>query len=151
MVRAILGVIVGYIAMSVAVVTTFTGAYLILGAKGAFEPGAWLPSPVWLVLSVVLGLIGAIIGGLVCAMIAKVGSKAPLTLAVLVLVLGLVMAGLAFAQPENPDRPMPRPDEVGNFDAMMYAESPTWSILLNPVLGVVGVLIGARLAGKGKD
>jgi hypothetical protein len=33
------------------------------------------------------------------------------------------------------------------FDAMQYAREPMLSLIGNPIIGVIGVLIGARLRG----
>lgn len=71
MVRKILGVIIGYVAMSVFVVTTFILALLVLGPDGAFKPGEFAPSNLWIAISFVLGFAGAVLAGLVCALIAK--------------------------------------------------------------------------------
>jgi hypothetical protein len=35
--------------------------------------------------------------------------------------------------------------EVENLDAMMKAKQPVWVAVANPFVGLVGVLIGARL------
>ncbi|MBM4109337.1 MAG: hypothetical protein FJ255_11125 [Phycisphaerae bacterium] len=64
--RAILAVIVGYIVMAAVVFGLFTGAYPLLGADGAFKPNSWEVSTTWLAASFALGLIAAVMGGLVC-------------------------------------------------------------------------------------
>lgn len=140
MVRNILGVIVGYITMAAFVFITFTITYLILGAEGSFEANSYDVSVVWIVASIVLGLIGAILGGLVCAAIST-SSRVPMVLAGLVFVLGI-----AFALPtlsEDPDRPMVRTSDVGNMEAMQSAQQPSWLTFLNPLIGAAGVMIGA--------
>ncbi len=38
-----------------------------------------------------------------------------------------------------------RPDTVTMMEAMSNARQPTWIALLNPLLGAVGVLLGARM------
>jgi hypothetical protein len=42
-----------------------------------------------------------------------------------------------------------RPDGATMFDAMTSAQQPRWLLMLNPVFGVIGVLIGAKLEGSG--
>lgn len=63
MLRTILGVIVGYIAMFVIVVGLLFGLYAILGQDGSFEPGTFEPSMLWLVLMFIVGLVASIVGG----------------------------------------------------------------------------------------
>ncbi len=78
--RSIGAVILGYVAMAAAVFVTYTLAYLIMGADGAFRPDSYDVSGLWLVASIVLGLIAAVIGGLICVNVAK-DARAPLALA----------------------------------------------------------------------
>ncbi len=100
MLRKIIGVVAGYVAMAVLIFILFTVLYLILGADGAFQPGNYQASGTWLVLSFILGLIAAVVGGFVCVLIAK-DKKAALWLAGLVLVLGLILAIPQFNVPEE--------------------------------------------------
>src|SRR4029453_7899259 len=91
MLRAFLGVILGYVTMAVLVFVTFTAIYLAIGADKAFEPGTYDPSFLWIVIMFAVGLVAGIAGGYVSAMIAR-QMKSPKFLALLVLVLGLVFA-----------------------------------------------------------
>lgn len=143
--RAIASVIVGYFTMFVAIFATFTVAYLMMG-NGAFEEGSYDVSTLWIVLTCVLGLIAAILGGLVSALIAVRGSKAPTVLAALVLVLGLLMAIPVITAPKD-EEPAARTGEVSNIEAMQNAQQPVLTALLNPLIGAVGIIIGARVRG----
>jgi len=44
--------------------------------------------------------------------------------------------------------PGPRTTDVGMFDAMSKAVMPFWVAALNPLIGLVGVLLGGRGATK---
>ena len=57
MLRTILGVILGYVAMAVLIFLTFTLAYLTMGSEGAFQPGTYEVTALWLVVSFVLSLV----------------------------------------------------------------------------------------------
>jgi hypothetical protein len=60
-----------------------------------------------------------------------------------VLVVGL---GLAVLTPPAPDGEAPlRLGELSNLEAMQNARQPAWLMYLNPVLGAVFVLVGARM------
>ena len=88
-------------------------------------------------------LVTAIIGGLICAVIAK-GGKAPLALAAVVLVLGLGLAFLSTAM-RPADTHEVRTGNVPNMEAMSKARHPVWVVFLGPFIGAVGVVIGGKL------
>ena len=115
-----------------------------LGADGSFEPGLWGVSIAWIGASTVLGLIVAMSGGFACS---KVGAtdKSVAILIGLVIVVGVLTA--LGATPATAARPA----DVSMFDAMTSARSPTWIVWLNPVFGVIGVLLGAKLATTESD
>lgn len=140
--RAIVSVVVGYVAMFAAIFLTFSGLYLALGPELSFQPGSYEPSVLWTVVSFALGVGAAILGGYVCARIARTATP-PKVLAGVVLVIGLLSAVPVLMAAATPAEA--RTGEVGNLDAMMKAKQPAWVALANPFVGLVGVLLGARL------
>src|SRR5205807_9307087 len=84
-------VIVGYVAMLVLAFVGFTCAYLIVGQDGAFKPGLYEASSRWVAIAFVINIVVSVVGGFICARIAKSG-RAPLGLAIVVVVLGIVLA-----------------------------------------------------------
>jgi hypothetical protein len=143
MLRAIVAVVVGYATMFVFIFLTFTAAYFAMGTEGAFQAGSYEVSGTWLVVSFVLGLLGSVAGGFVCAWIARRWTP-PLVLAGVCLAFGLLLAIPAALESRESKA---RPADVSNADAMMEARTPTWVALVNPVFGAAGVLIGARMRG----
>jgi hypothetical protein len=141
------GVVVGYITMFVAVFVLFSAGWGALGADGSFQPGSWDVSFAWVVLSIVVGLVAAIAGGYVCVLITD-HPRGAAALAGVVFVLGILMAVPVLLGGPGDVATTARPETVGMFDAMSNAKQPTWIALLNPLLGVVGVFIGARLKGR---
>lgn len=141
MVRAILGVVLGYVVMFATIFLTFSGLYLILGQERSFQPGSYHPSVLWNAVSFALGIGAAVVGGVVCAHVARAATP-PKVLAGLVLVIGLLSAAVVLTA-ATPDQE--RTGEVGNLDAMTKAKQPAWVALANPFVGCVGVLLGARL------
>src|SRR2546423_15280239 len=105
MVRAILAVIVSYVVMFILLFAGFTCAFLILGADQAFKPGSYQVSNRWLALSFALHIVVGLIGGFLCAAIAK-GRKTPLAVANVAVVIGFVpgVPGI-MAQPEPAHTP----------------------------------------------
>jgi hypothetical protein len=143
MVRSVLGVIAGYVLMLVLQVATFMTVYTVMGANWSFKPRAWQASTRWTLMQFAVVLVTAAIAGFVCALIAKSG-KAPLALAGLVLLLGLVMATAKVAT-QGPDPHDVRVGTVPNMEAMQKARHPTWVIFLGPFIGAAGVVIGGKL------
>ncbi len=141
MVRSILAVVTGYVAAVVLVLVSFVGAYQLLGTDGVLRPGSYEPSGTWLLISIVFGLVAAVVAGLVCAAIAK--SQGPvLALAGVMLVLGLILAVPVLTSDPGPAT---RDESVSDLEALQNARQPGWAALLNPVLGAAGVLLGGRL------
>lgn len=143
MLRTITGVIVGYLFMAVFIFLAFTLVYLAMGADGAFKPGSYDVSLLWIVISVALSLLAAVLGGYLCAWIAK-SRKAPAALAGLVVVFSLAMCVPVLMKADS-EPPAARSGEVGNLDAMQKAKQPAWVMLLNPFIGAAGILVGGRL------
>jgi len=79
----------------------------------------------------------------VCARIGR-RRAAVIALAVVVVALGLAVAAMEFTH-SGERVPVARSGEVSNFDAMQLAQQPMWLTLLNPLLGALGVLLGAGL------
>ena len=127
--------------MFVFVFLAFTGMYFVLGANGAFKPGSFAASNRWIAIAFVVNFVVAVIGGLICAAIAK-GGKAPIALAAVVFVLGLLLA-IPSLMVQKADAV--RVGDVPMFEAMQKAKEPPWVPLTFPILGAIGVLIGGKL------
>lgn len=147
MVRNILGVVLGYVAMFAFVFISFTVLYLILGADGSFESGTYEVSIVWIIMSFILGLAAAVLGGYLCVLISK-NNKAVLVLAALVLIFGIAMAIPALGESADDVYEM-RKNDVSNMEAMQNAKQPAYMLILNPIIGALGVFAGSKLK-KGK-
>ncbi len=146
MVRAIIAVIVSYILMFVLEFVGFTCLYLVLGADFAFKPGLFLASNQWVGLTLLMNLVISTIGGLICATIAR-GGKAPLGLAAVVIVLGVL---LAFPETTKgrANANAVRPGTISMGEVVQKAHWPVWVPFTFPFAGAIGVLIGGRLKRK---
>ena len=147
MARTIVAVIVGYITMFVLVFATFTCVFLLMGTEWSFKPNSFDASNRWIVMSLAANLIIGIIGGLVCAIIAK-GGKAPTILALVVFVLGLLLA-IPSLMAQRANASLVRTGAVTQTEAMQKAREPIWVPFTFPIIGAVGVLIGGKLKKKG--
>lgn len=143
MIRKVMGVIVGYVEMIAFVLISFFVLYLILGAEGSFEAGTYEVSPVWIVMSIIIGLIAAVLGGYVCTLIAR--SKRPaIVLAGIVWILSFIMAIPSLGASEE-EIMKKRSTDVSNGEAIQNAKQPVALLLLNPFIGALGVLAGSKL------
>lgn len=149
MARTIGSVILGYLVMVIVVFATFMLAYRAMGVDRAYQPGTYDVSGLWIAVSIVLGVIAAILGGFACARVAH-SPAAPKVLAAVVMILGLVMAIVAAVGVGAEDREEVRPAEVSGMEAMQNSQTPVWVQFLNPLIGAVGVLYGAGLARRSK-
>jgi hypothetical protein len=141
MLRIIASAVVGYMVIFLCVFALFSGLYLALGTDGAFQPGSYQVSTLWIVISTVLGFAAAVVGGWVSRALAR-SPRGPRALAVLVLLLGLVMAASIAA---SPPPPAARDATLSNMEAMGKAQTPLWVAVLNPFIGAAGVLLGGRI------
>ncbi len=143
MARTIIGVIVGYVLMFILNFCAFVTLYAILGADGAFEPGLYLASMKWIASTFGIILITGALAGLVCALIAK-GGRAPLALAVVVLVLGVLLAIPAMLK-ANVNSKLVRTGDVPSMQAAQLAYYPIWCPFAFPFISAIGVIVGGKL------
>jgi magnesium-transporting ATPase (P-type) len=140
MLRSVLAVIGGYLLMFILQYAAFTTIYTVMGADWSFKPGSFHASTRWTAMQFAVVFVTAAIAGLVCAIIAK-GGKAPLVLAVVVLLLGLALAAahVAFQPPDTNEM------RTANTANIFRARHPAWVLFIGPVIGAVGVVIGGKL------
>ena len=140
MLKSIVGVIVGYVAMFAVAFVAYTAAYLGLGPDRAFEPGTYALSGTCVGLMIAITFISGLIGGLTCAAISK-SRTTGLVFALIVFVLGFV-----FELPNIMNHtPVARAGDVSNMEAMGKAKPPVWLLFLNPFLGGAAVFMGTRM------
>ena len=141
MLKSIVGVIVGYVAMFFVAFVAYSAAYFGLGAERAFEPGTYALSGLWIALVLAITLVSGLIGGLVCAAISK-SRTVGVVFAGIVFVLGFVFELPNIMKDRTSEA---RTGDVSNMDAMGKAQPPTWLCLLNPFVAGAAVLMGTRM------
>jgi hypothetical protein len=143
MLRAILAVIISYVVMLVLAFIAFAGAFLLLGPEVVFKPGVYEASMTWIGIAFVINIVDALLGGFVCALIAR-GGKAPLALAIVVIALGLVVA-FGDMNKGKMNAGLSRAGNTPQMEAIQKAYWPVWVPFAFPLAGAMGVLIGAKL------
>ena len=138
--RVTVAILVGYVSTLLFVFVSLGVAYVALGAEGAFVPESFKPSSQWLwgflAVGFVAGAFGAVIAGITAP-----GTKAPLLLADVVFVLGLLFGFVAMiaGRSELP----PRAGDVSMMEALAQMRQPVWVALINPIVQKIGVYFGA--------
>jgi hypothetical protein len=144
MVRAIVSVIVGFLVCAFLVIASFALAQAMLGPDWLFRPNSFEPSKRWLLVSFVLSLLAAIVGGLLCGAMSK-KRGAVQSLAIVFLVLGAATAATEYALAPT-DAPPPRTPDMTFAEIAQQARQPLWVALVTPVIGAVGALVGGGIA-----
>ncbi len=149
MIRTIIGVVVGYITLALLIIVLMILAYVLMGADFAFKSGSFDPSVFWIIVSFIIGIVSALLGGYVCVAIAK-NKNAALWLAGLVLVLGYASAAFNITSSDSTSDKV-RQSDVSMEAAMQQLKQPVWIELLIPIIGAAGVILGGRIKELGHD
>ena len=131
------------IAQTIESVSPSVRVYIIIGTEASYKPESFEVSTLWIIISIMVSLFAAVVGGFICTLISK-NARASSILAAIVLVLGI-----AFAVPEltrsDEDKPQMRIGDVSIFEAMEKSKQPGWLIIITPLIGTAGVVWGGRL------
>jgi hypothetical protein len=132
----------GYVLMFVVLFTTLTAMYFGLGSEQTFLPGSYAVTPLWMALFCFVQFDSGLVAGVLVSKLSR-DRRAPLALAGITMVLGVLMALPALVGTVPAD--VPRTGSVTNIDAMMQAQTPLWIQLIAPALAALGVSAGAML------
>lgn len=143
LVRNILGIAAGYIAVTALSFFSSNFLFYVLGANASFDPGTFKVNTTWLILFMLSGLVASIIGGWVCMRIVK-NQKVVTVLAGIVLILGLVLSIPELTE-SDAERNQLREGNVPTMIAMENAKLPRKALVINPFIAVIGIMIGAGI------
>lgn len=145
--RSLAAVIAGFLAMSGFVFIAFTAAFFLMGDdavfphRGTYESSAWQTG-----ISASLGFLAALVGGAVCGGIALSPTSIRI-LAVVVAVIGVAYAGLSLTMEVS----VPRSSGTSFAESQFFLRSPPWLLFANPVIDLIGILLGGTLAMRGRN
>jgi hypothetical protein len=147
MLRIVVGVLLGYAAIVLFIMASFTLLWLGLGQERAFDPGTTEVTWSWLAASLPLNLLAAAVGGWVAA---RVSAQRPHSavlglIGVLVILGGWAALSQAVGVQGDAPPPPPPPEGMGPMEAASQAIQPLWVAWLLPILGAVGVWFGGSL------
>lgn len=144
--RTLTAAILGWLALVAMVLLLFSLGYAVLGADSVFQPVSFDVTRMWSFVGIGLNLVAAIIAGVVCVS-AGGDTRSVRILAVMVLLFGLLMAVQSLNAPDNPAG-LARLGPVPTTQAMIRAHQPMWATIVNPIVTVFGVIIGAMIWRK---
>lgn len=148
--RGILAVVVGYILMFVLQAIGLAIGYFVVPMEKIYQGDTLHVTPLWTVIMLVTGLVGAVIGGIAAAIIGGSPKRTPVkVLAVLVLVLGMVggylqVQGVA----SRTESQLTRAEDMDVWKAASVSAPPSWYSYSIPVVGAAGVLLGGLVFRK---
>jgi len=146
MFRAVISAFLGYAAMVACVVASIAGLWYAFGNGFAFAGDTTSASTQWSLAVLACGLMAAVIGGCVAAMLG--GPKGGLAVRVLI---GMILIfGILSLVTQSGSDPIPLPpgksvQDLDFVDAGRYAVSPMWYNVAVVVAGGIGVWFGGRL------
>jgi len=124
MVRSVLAVIAGFLVTTMIVmIATVITAQLMFGEMTEDMLATFTPTPTYLVINILYGVLAAMIGGYYTAWVARrLPVRHGMALALLILIMGVVTIFV---------------EQQGN--------QPVWYSYVMPVLGAMGAVMGSRL------
>ncbi len=138
--RAILGIVVSYIAIMIFFFALYR-AILMLAAERVFQPDTFKVSPLWIALALAGGFCAGALAGYLCLTI----SGRILTCQVLAAIVFLLSVEMCFPSVTADQTPRPRNGELSVMEAMKQGQAPIWRHLLSAVLNGAGVFVGAPM------
>jgi hypothetical protein len=138
--------VVGYVAMAVVVMLTFTPAFF--APAFVFEPHGIGVTLLFMVFTLAMGAVAAVLGGLVAALIAgRHAWRAMLVLVAIVFVFGVGSAVYGLFQ-VPPTVSAEEAARMTPMDKAAIGHEPSWYAFLLPFLSSTGILAGGWLAGR---
>jgi hypothetical protein len=137
--RTVLGVVIAFIAISTVVFAASVAPWFAFGLDAVLQPGRFESTVPFNIYAVLVGTLGALFAGWLCATIAR-SRIAVISLAVLCFTVGMTNA---FAQMNKP-LPGARAPGLTVADAIAQRKEPAWFTLVMPCVGVAGVCLGGR-------
>lgn len=148
--RNILAVIAGLVIMSIIIAVVQIGGYFVLGPDRVYQSGTFDLSTLYLVIWALSGLVAALVGGAVCALVSKHPKGAVRSMIVVMLVFSVFQLIGVLMQPGLSEEEQVRTPELTTEQIFERGQQamPVWIVISNPVIGVVGVMIGASLVRR---
>lgn len=134
--RLILGIVAGYLVMTIWIMATVSLTWKMVGPEFATMG--------WIAINIPLSFIGAYLGGSFAQRLGRDRGQAAVGgLAILVIIFGLVSAFIALFG-DAPEPAVTNPDGLTMAEASAGAIQPMWYNFVIPIVGAAGILLGGR-------
>lgn len=139
--RVFVAIILGYLCLFAVAFSVQTVAYIVLGSDRVFKSGAYDISNLWIAVTLVAGLVGAMFGGYICRFVGG-SAKPAFYLAGLIVLIGFAFGfyGLLFPMASQLGQ-----GDVKMLNAMNVTVANKWLVFLHSCVCGVGVLAGAGM------
>jgi hypothetical protein len=138
MIRFIAGLVAGYVAMAVLVITGFSLAMIV--PDFAFKPDSFDVTLRWIAYTLFVSIVAAMCGGFVAVLIAHRQSAA-IVLAAVAFAIGMISAATNLAR----ERPAPESlAGLSTFERAKHAKQPDWYAFLLPFVAAGGIALGGQ-------
>lgn len=144
-VRLLIGVVLGYIAIALMLMVGMTIGAFIMGPNRVFQGDSWNPSTLWNFFAMALAMLAALAGGAAAQWWGGKLAAGP-GLAAVMVVMGSISILSSLDHTIDPNAPV-RPAQMALADWARvgnYARPAHWNTAATTVLGAAGALLGAR-------
>ncbi len=148
MVRNVLAVIASYVFLALFVMIGLAVAFMAMGMDTAYQPGSYKVSMAWIVVMEATGLIASVLAGMLCVKISKQSLGAVKSFLIVVVVLGILNIVMTAMADERTAESLVRPEGVEFAEAVKNTYKPVWIAALDPIVGFIGISLGAMLIWK---
>lgn len=144
MLRPLLGALVGYVTIVIWTMACLSAIWVLGGPSFAFEPGTTRLTSAWAGVALLLGFVGAFLGGWIASIGGgESGRRAAMILAAAVLAVG-VWSAVARTRPKPPEPPRSMA-RLKAWEVSRHAIQPRWYAFLTPIVGFLGVSLGGTM------
>ncbi len=139
--RAFAGVLLGYVALTSAIVLFPRLIHSVLSFDDLFQPASFAPTPLFIALILCFAAGSALVAGYLCRMVAR-NRKPVLLFAAIIGIMCFFTAIFALTVPNAQPQPRTGSETLDVVQGQVMSQQPTWVTLGQPVLVVAGILIG---------
>jgi hypothetical protein len=152
MLRNIIAFFVGLVVIYAGVFVAFAVTMVVMGPDRIFVPGSWQTSLTFVGITVALGFVAALAGGVATRLVTTHRSPA-MVLGGFVLITGLISGvyGMTRERVEAPAREEGTTrDDLRTAQERGWVREPGWLAIANPFIGCAGVVIGSLIVPRGR-
>lgn len=145
MIRHVASIFAGLVLIYIWMTTAHSFAWWIGGPEFLFADGTRMESVAWSLVSLVIWLSAGVVGGFVCALVARHPTNLPAKVLALVVAVFMGYGAMSYLQVGPP--PLPEGIDPVSFEGAQFAIKPTWYLITVAIASAAGVLAGSWFLG----